>query len=356
MTRAADRAERIERLRAEARRRTLDGVLVFSWRRGVLGWFCGYSPGFVTNCGALWIPVDGVPVVGVRHPYEEDRASRVTGLRVVAGVTPEDLLPAPVRRIGWVGGDFVIDETPLPFVAALAQRHIEMVDLKSEVDEWRVIKSQAELHVFKRTAAIGEIARRAAGAAAMPGDTDFAIAARVEAAARTAGAFRVNCLVGIGDGVVVTEAHGNSVRPGDPVGLEINFEADNAYLQTNGTLLPPNPQPHQVRAVAACEAVRRTLVAELRPGTAVDDIVTAGDRRLADFGLLEAKEYDFGHGVGADTPEHPRLVYGTGRRIEAGMVLAVHVAVRRPGAETAFIGGPVVVDETSGHELADGKD
>ena len=54
-------------------------------------------------------------------------------------------------------------------------------------------------------------------------------------------------------------------------------------------------------------------VAALRPGTAVDDVVAAGDRHLADFG----------HGVGADTPEHPRLLYGTGRRIEAGMVLAV---------------------------------
>ena len=85
-------------------------------------------------------------------------------------------------------------------------------------------------------------------------------------------------------------------------------------------------------------------VAALRPGTAVDDVVAAGVRHLADFG----------HGVGADTPEHPRLLYGTGRRIEAGMVLAVHVAVRRPGAETAFIGGPVVLDET-GYELDDGK-
>lgn len=96
-------------------------------------------------------------------------------------------------------------------------------------------------------------------------------------------------------------------------------------------------------------------MAALRPGTAVDDVVAAGDRHLADFGLLEAKEYDFGHGVGADTPKHPRLLYGTGCRIEAGMVLAVHVAVRRPGAETAFIGGPVVVDETGGYELDDGK-
>jgi len=49
-------------------------------------------------------------------------------------------------------------------------------------------------------------------------------------------------------------------------------------------------------------------VAALRPGTAVDDVVAAGDRHLADFG----------HGVGADTPEHPRLLYGTGRELKLG--------------------------------------
>ena len=59
-------------------------------------------------------------------------------------------------------------------------------------------------------------------------------------------------------------------------------------------------------------------VAALRPGTAVDDVVAAGDRHPADFGLLEAKEYDSGHGVGAEAPEHPRLLYGTGRELKLG--------------------------------------
>ena len=141
MSRSDLRAERIERLRREAGQQGLDGVLVYSWRRGALGWFCGYSPGFVTNYAALWIPKDGEPLLGIRHPYEGERARQVSGLTVKSGVAPEQLLPTSVQRIGWVGGDFFIDETPPAFVAALKARQIELIDLKGSVDEWRVIKA-----------------------------------------------------------------------------------------------------------------------------------------------------------------------------------------------------------------------
>ena len=351
MNRTELRAERIERLREEARKQGLDGALVYSWRRGALGWFCGYSPGFVTNYGTLWVPIEGEPVLGVRHPYEKERAEQASGLSVKAGIGPEGLLPSSAKRVGWVGGDFFIDETPPSFAAAAKLRQIELVDLKALVDEWRVIKVPAEVEALRKAAVIGDLALKAAGATATEGETDFSIAARVEAAGRSAGAFRISCLVGIGDGAVATEAHGKVVGVSDPVGLEINLEAENAFIQTNGTLLPAAALPHQLQALEACQAVRKTLLEALKPGVSVDQIVAAGDRHLSSLSLHNAKEYDFGHGIGADTPEHPRLVYGTRRKIETGMVLAVHVAVRRVGGETAFAGRPVLITETGAVEL-----
>ena len=351
MNRANLRLQRIERLRDEARQQNLDGVMIYSWRRGALGWFCGYSPGFVTNYAALWVPREGEPLLGVRHPYEGERAHQESGLTVKTGVAPEQLLPASAHRIGWVGGDFSIDETPVSFLSAARTRELELVDLKIRVDEWRVVKVPDEVEALRRATVIGEIALKSAGINSLPGETDFSIAARVEAAARSAGAFRVSCLVGIGDGAVVTEAHGKVVGATDPVGLEINLEADHAFIQTNGTLLPTAPLPHQVRALEACQAVRHTLLESLKPGTSVDQVVAAGDRHLSTLSLHNAKEYDFGHGVGADTPEHPRLVYGTRRKIETGMVLAVHVAVRRPDGETAFVGRSVLITETGAMDL-----
>jgi Xaa-Pro aminopeptidase len=343
--------QRMERLRMEARKHALDGALVYSWRRGVLGWFCGYSPGLLTNYAALWIPAEGEPVLAVRQAADGDRAQQASGLPVRSGLAPEDLLPASVHRVGLVGGDFFIDETPLSLMVAAQVRQIELVDLKQKVDEWRLFKAPAELEALNQAAATGDMALRAAGETAAPGETDFAIAARVEAAARSAGAFRATCLVGIGDGEVLGEANGKQVGPSDPVRLEIHLQTGSAVTQMNSTLLPETPLPHQRRALEVCRAVRQTLITSLQPGTLIDTVVANGERHLATLSLFNAREFDFGHGIGADAPEHPGLVYGTHRKIEAGMVLFVRVAVRSPGAETACVGRPVYIDENGAHEF-----
>jgi Xaa-Pro aminopeptidase len=92
----------------------------------------------------------------------------------------------------------------------------------------------------------------------------------------------------------------------------------------------------------------------MRPGIAVDDLVATGDRVLEAHDLLAFKEYDFGHGTGMETPEIPRLIPGTPERLEVGMTISVHVAVRKPGAETAFFGGPVVIGPEGPRELVPG--
>jgi Xaa-Pro aminopeptidase len=159
------------------------------------------------------------------------------------------------------------------------------------------------------------------------------------------------CLVGIGDGAPVSEASGVIVDADDPVSVELTLDVEGAVAHVNDTWLPSRPRADQRRGLEVCHAARDILVSSLRPGTPVDDVVSAGDRFLEQQGLLILKANDFGHGLGVDTPEHPQLIAGTNQHIVAGMVIAVHVAVRRPGGETAFIGGPVVVEESGAREL-----
>lgn len=351
MRQSAEQERRRIRLVAEARRRQLDGVLVYSWRRRALAWLTGYDPGFVTNYAALWLPEEGPPVLAIRFPYDVERALRLSGLDVRVDVSPVDLVPEGVARIGLIGGDFAIDETPPALLAGLAARGVEVVDLAPLLDDWRAIKSEAEVHAASEAAGVAAVAIAAAGEAAHEGDGDYEIVGRVEGAARAAGAERALCLVGIGDGACVSEPLGTAVGPQDPVLLETTLWVAGSCTQATTTLPPVRKRPHDTRAHAVCVSARRELLDALRPGTLVDEVVARGDAVLEHHRLLRAKEYDFGHGIGADTPEQPRLVAGTGRSIEAGMVLTVHVAIRRSGGETAFGGGPLVVESTGPREL-----
>jgi Xaa-Pro aminopeptidase len=302
----------------------------------------------------MWLPAHGEPLLWVRFPYEVERARKESELPVSTVIEPAGLVPSRAQRVGLIGGDFAIDETPIWLLQSLAHAGIEVVDLRSTVDEWRARKSPDEMAALRRAAQVGALALMAAGTQSNEGDSDHAVAARVESAARAAGAMRVLCLVGIGRGAVVTEASGVRVGRDDPVGLEVTLWVHGACVQVNGTLLGAQRRPEDIRAFDVCHLARQRLLEAMRPGTRVDDVVASGDQVLQDHGLLEAKEYDFGHGVGADTPEYPRLIAGTDWKIQMSQVLAVHVAVRRPAGETAFVGGPVVIEASGPRELVDG--
>lgn len=343
---------RTARLQDEARARGLDGVLVVSWRRGAVAWFTGYRSGYITNQAAVWIPATGAAELAPRFAFDAPRAA-MTGYPVAPAVDPA-ALPPPGARIGLVAHDLAVDERSATLLDGLAARDIVVEDLGPVVDRWRATKSAAEVLAAEDAARLGAAALEAAGPAPVVGEVDFEIVARVEAAARRRGAYRVGCLIGIGDGAVVTEALGITVPAGAPIGLEVTLETAMSCTHVTHTLAPRPARAVDRRAELACRETRAALLRCMHPGTSVDEVVAVGDAVLRTHGLLEFKEYDFGHGVGMETPEIPRLIAGTDVVLAAGMTISVHVSVRRPDGETAFFGGPVVIEADGPRELAPG--
>lgn len=290
--------------------------------------------------------------MGVRFPFDLDRArDESAGVVLPESVaSPADLVGG-ARTIGVVAGDFGVSELTVDLSDSLQAAGVDHVtDLHPVIDEWRAVKDPWEHDWQAEAGRVAAHALAAAGVRAQVGDTDFAIASRVEAAARSAGSGGCLCLVGIGAGAVMTEPTGRVVSAGDPVNLEITLYHRAACTHVNGTLLPEADAGH-AEALSACRAARVAILDNLRPGVAVAEVVAAGDAVLAAHDLAAYKEYDFGHGLGCDTPEHPVLQPQVERDIDAGNILAVHVAVRVPDGPTAAIGGPVAVDRQGAVEL-----
>jgi len=339
--------ERREQLRELARAEGADGALVFSWRRATVAWFASYFPGYLSNWTVLWVGVDGSEQLGVRFPFDVDRARAASHLSVSAVAAPELLVPAGATRIVLVAGDLAVNETPVALSRWADRSGVELLDRQPVVDRWRAVKSPAEVDHLAVATQVAWQAVAAARESFAVGANDFELAAQVEATARRLGASRCLCLVGIGRGSVITEATGKVVGPEDPVGFEITLTWQGACVHVLDTILP-DPSDGSLEH---CHAVRQVLLDMLRPGIPVDEVVAAGDKELAARGLLPYKEYDFGHGVGADTPELPQLISGTGVIAEAGMTLAVHVAVRQPDGATAAWGTTAVVGERGARDL-----
>lgn len=345
------RAHRRAQLTDQARDLGLDGVLVYCWHRQTVAWLTGYSPGYVTNSASLWLGVDGRQLLGTRFPFDLARASLTSGLPVIAAATPAAVLPSAATRIGLVAGDIAVDETTAPLLAALRDMRVEHTDLRSVVDELQDSKLPGEVEALRHAGEVAAAALATWGENAPAGRTDYEVAAAIEATARAAGSRRAVCLVGVGRGAVVSECLGTVIGTSDAVGLELTIYVDEWCMHVNNQLRSIEPDSDTDRVQALCARARAAMLTSMRVGVLVDEVVRTGDVVLAEAGMLKAKEYDFGHGLAADTPAHPQLIPGTGRALRDNTVTALHVALRVPDGPTGFVGGPVQVSADRAVEL-----
>jgi Xaa-Pro aminopeptidase len=342
---------RQQRLAAEAGRLGLDGVLVFSWRRRALQWLTGYWPGFASNWAALWLPAEGPAKIGVRFEFDVGRARDDAGLAAVEVSDPLELVPGQARRIGLISGDVAIDEAPPALISGLASKGIEFVVLNDLLDQWRSIASAEDLVSLRWLTGSIDEAFRQIGQTAPVGKMDFEIAAGVEAHLRCAGVERIMCLTGVGPDAIVTEPSGAIIGADDILSLEVSAYGRSVCIQACHTIGPDQLSPASIAAKQAVHRCRKVIKSRMIPGMPVLEAVEAGMSELATLGFDHAVEYDFGHGVGVDTPELPKLKAGTSGSFTEGSVVVVHVALRDRQRGTWFEGGPTLLQESAPVEL-----
>lgn len=342
---------RRERLSCEANRLALDGILVFSWRRRALQWLTGYWPGFASNWAALWQPTEGPAKLGVRFEFDVERAREQTGLTVATVGRPLDLIPEGTRRIGLISGDQAIDEAPPSLLTGLVASGVEYIPLNDRLDQWRAVPSSADLDALRWATAKCNEAFHRLGRNAPAGASDFEIAAEIESFLRRHGMERVLCLTGVGNGAIVTEPDGAIIGSADVLSLEVTVHGSSVCVQTCHTLGPKKLSAASIATRREVGRCRSAIMSRMIPGRPISKAVDAGLRVLEASGLRDTLEYDFGHGIGVDTPEHPRLRPGsTGSFIEHSVVV-VHVALRDERRGSWFEGGPVLVRESGPVEL-----
>ena len=328
----------------------LDGALVFASRRSQVTYFTSYRPGFLSNWSALWVG-RAQESLATNFPFDCERASQASGMHVAAASRPIDVIPDGVRRVGLVTRDLVVDECPRSLLEDLSARGIAWVDIADSVIDWRSVPTPGEVESARAAARLCDRAFRELQARPAECSDDYSVVGFIEGYVRSREAAQALCLVGLGDGSVVTEPLGRPRRPGDIVSLELTLLLDSMWTQANWTFAPDGMTADNRLAAEACWATRARLMSALRPGATAGRVFHEGVAAMEEFGLDPWIEYDFGHGVGPHTPELPRLTRESEDLIAEGNVVAVHAAVRSPTGPTWFVGGPVAVTSAGCEEL-----
>ncbi|MBN1285026.1 MAG: aminopeptidase P family protein [Anaerolineae bacterium] len=357
---------RVDAIRARMAGQALDALLIYSWKRGQVRYVTGYTPNYIANVAAVVLPAAGEPSMFIRFPFDLERARRacwfddvrasgdVSGVgRDVARALREHGLAAGAR-VGLAAGDGAMDELPYTLYLQLQADlpGVVWVDARGLVMDARQIKSPAEFDLLRQSARVADAAVEAAQRVMAPGIDPFVVTAAVESVARAQGATAwLPAIAGRASRELIGPPEHEGLPGDDMTIVEFAVEVDGYWTQVARTFAAGRPTGAQRALYRGVYRAYRAEVAACRPGAAFGDIAQAAEAALEAGGFGEHSEHDYGHGIGLDLPEPPRIGADDAATVQPGMVIVLHPAVRAPGVGGAFIGGTVLVHEDHTEEI-----
>lgn len=309
---------------------------------------------------------------------------RLTALVVPADGQPVLLVPA-LERAGWDGspveqvavriGTWLDGEDPYQALLELLDADVRVLALDDHLPVGHALRLQAavpgceltlageliaELRMRKEAAEIEELA--AVGAAIdrvqlrigewlRPGRTENEVAADIAAAIVREGHERADFVIvasGVNGASPHHEASDKVIEPGDPVVVDIggplpsgyNSDTTRTYLMAGG-----EPDPDFATVYEVVRSAQRAAVAAVRPGVTAQSIDRVARQIIVDAGYGPYFITRTGHGIGLEVHEHPYIVEGNSRLLEAGMAFSVEPGIYLPGRFGVRIEDIVVVGE-----------
>lgn len=350
---------RTEYLRQQMALQRLDALIFYGWKRGQILYISGYFPNYIANVAMVVLPKEGEPVLRIRFPFDLDRAKNESWIKDVhasGNLTnlAKDCADFCIAhhlsnsRIGLVTGDNVMDEMPSSLFAVLqnALPNITWIDANNIVQNARLIKEPDEFEALRISANLADIGIQAAKKIIKPGISEYEVVAATEAEMRRGGADAYLVVIASkGLSELIGPPENKILQTGDNVILEAAVQKDGYWTQVAQVGYVGGPSEAQSKIYRDTYQAFIEGVDAIHPGKTCREIAQVIQSSLEKSGYSGAIEQDYGHGIGLDLPEPPRIELTDNTIIQKGMVLVIHPAVRQKGIGGAFIGGTVLVHD-----------
>jgi Xaa-Pro dipeptidase len=365
----AEYARRLATVRAGMAQHELDALLVFGPHN--VFYLCGMDSENLFDFQCLIVPATGEPVLVILD-FEEARAANSVGAgRVVsyhAFDDPVEAVVAQVRAMGLAGGRLGLERrsgvTPAvfaQFVTELERSGATVSDPFGIVEDVRLVKSDPEIALMRRSAALTDAAVEVAFAALRPGVRDAEIAAAIMDSFYRGGSDTVCWGPIVASGYRSGSAHatfnGRRIEAGETVFLELTAEVRRYTAPLMRTAILGRPSAEQERVAEAGAAAVETILATARPGVAAADVAHAAGAVLAPVLESVVFHHNFGYPVGIGYPGTWIETLGFFLRVDnprplaAGMVFHLPMSLRRFGEWGINQSHTMLVTETGAEAL-----
>ncbi len=344
-------AERLSRLKKQMVRAEVDVVAIAPTAN--MRYLLGFAPlADERPCALLVTRDDPRLVVPELNADQVEAHTSMTPIRWTDAAGPRQAFTDALDELGIEpGGVLAADDAMRADALLLLQ---EIVSPKKSVAAGelmatlRMRKSEAELEIMARAAAMADVALMAGADVCWPGVTEREVAEQIATSFRSQGADQVDfTIVGSGPNGAFPhhEFSDRRLEAGDMVIIDIGATLDGYHSDVTRVVHLGEPSAEE-RAVfeVVLEANRRGREAAVA-GACARDVDRAARKVIEEAGYGPRFVHRTGHGMGLEVHEPPWITSASNTVLEPGMVFSVEPGIYLPGKFGVRIEDIVVVTE-----------
>ncbi len=332
---------RVSVLQKRLRRKKYDALLVTEpHNRRYLSGYTAADHGIGETAGVLLIPARGTPCLLTDSRFVLQAEEEAAGFDVVLyprGLAPllKKMLPRRGTRTLAFESEYMLHATAGRLAKTLAGCGVELVPTTGLIERMRVIKSEDEIALLKKSVLRNEQVFNLVYNTIEPGMSEREIALALELTMHELGAERPSfeTIVAFGDNGAKPHAVPGDrlLKPGEIVLIDMGLVLDGYCSDMTRTFVAGRPDSTYLERLRVVRQAQLAGIQAICAGVSCRDVDSAARQVIDDAGYGKYFGHALGHGVGLAVHEDPRLSSRSRKKLRPGMVVTVEPGIYLPG-------------------------
>ena len=345
---------RVEKLKARLKRKKIDAILISRpENRRYLSGYKAPDHGINETSGVLFIPARGRARLLTDFRYqlqaEEETSLSVTLYQKgLLALLNELVSQGGIKRLAFES-HYTLHSFSLKLMALAEKHKIELVPVTDMVERQRVIKSEKEIELLRRSTQLNEEVFQFMYDRITADMTEIETASAIESRMRQSGAEgpSFNTIVASGENGALPHAVPSTKVIGQhsAVTIDMGLVLDGYCSDMTRNFVVGSPDKTYRKIHRIVRKAQLAGIDAIQPGSQMKDVDRAARKIIADSGHGKHFGHALGHGVGLAVHEAPSLSFRSRRKLKPGMIVTVEPGIYIPGWGGVRLENIVVVRE-----------
>lgn len=349
-----DYDNRVEKLKIRLRRKKIDAILISQpENRRYLSGYRAPDHGINETSGLLFIPARGSARLLTDFRYklqaEEETSLSVTLYQKGVIALLNDLISGgKIRRFAFES-HYTLHSFSLKLSALVEKHKIELVPVTDFVERQRIIKSEEEIELLRRSTVLNEEVFQHMHDRITADMTEIETASAIESRMRQSGAEgpSFSTIVASGENGALPHAVPSEKVIGQhsAVTIDMGLVLNGYCSDMTRNFVVGTPDKAYTRIHRIVRKAQLAGIGAVKSGRQMKDVDRAARKIIADSGHGKYFGHALGHGVGLAVHEAPSLSFRSRRILKPGMIVTVEPGIYIPGWGGVRLENMVVVRE-----------